>query len=85
MNRQYVKAGTPSNAQTTASRGDNTNHRVSIRFEYKIDSANQLIITPTLGFQNSSSLSRVGTRLIDGSLDAISNTNTINNSSRKGG
>ena len=84
VNRQYVKTGTPSNVQTTASQGDNTNHRVSMRFEYKIDSANQLIITPTLGFQNSSSLSRVGTRLIDSSQAAISTTNTINNSSRKG-
>ena len=41
--------------QTTRSRSNNTNHRVNMRFEYQIDSMNQIIISPNLSFQKNNS------------------------------
>ena len=37
---------------TTLSDSRNNNHRVNLRLEYKIDSSNQLIFTPSLSFQD---------------------------------
>ncbi|MGZ8537933.1 MAG: outer membrane beta-barrel protein [Flavisolibacter sp.] len=45
---------------TTTSLSKNTNHRFNVRFEWKIDSNNQIIITPNLSFQKNSSLRRRG-------------------------
>lgn len=38
---------------------NNFNHRVNMRFEYKIDSANTLMITPNISFQNNKSNSNI--------------------------
>ena len=38
---------------------NNFNHRASLRMEYTIDSANKLIITPTVSFQNNNSTSNI--------------------------
>jgi hypothetical protein len=45
--------------QNSISSGTNYNHRVNLRLEYKIDSFNSIIITPTLSFQNNKSISDV--------------------------
>lgn len=37
--------------ENTRSASDNQNHRLNMRFQYQIDSMNQLIITPKLSFQ----------------------------------
>lgn len=51
-NTQYF-SGTLSNSfDTTASNSRNTNHRVNLRLEWKIDSANSIIFTPNLSFQS---------------------------------
>jgi hypothetical protein len=39
------------------SSNNNYNNRINLRMEYKIDSANQLIFTPTLSFQNNKAIS----------------------------
>jgi hypothetical protein len=44
---------------TTTAQSDNTNHRINLRLEYKIDSNNQLIITPNVSFQNNETVRRV--------------------------
>ncbi len=84
VNRHYVQPGIPNYTQTTASNGDNINHRVSMRFEYKIDSANQLIITPSLSFQRNNSFSMVGTTIFRADSTNASKTNNINRSDRNG-
>lgn len=45
--------------ENNQSSNNNYNNRVNMRIEYKIDSANALIITPNLNFQNNSSGSNV--------------------------
>lgn len=45
--------------EQSLSGSNNYNHRVNMRFEYKIDSANTLMITPNLSFQNNSSSSDI--------------------------
>jgi hypothetical protein len=66
---------------TTNAVSRNNNHRVNLRFEYRIDSANQLIITPNLSFQDNTRERRVG-RLItyqEGSdLQRLTSLNTTN-------
>lgn len=62
------------------SSNNNYNNRVNLRMEYKIDSANQLIFTPTLSFQNNTSKNlTTGTNTLeDGKVlsDIINSTNT---------
>lgn len=83
VNRSYVLSKIPGYRQETASGGDNTNNRVNMRFEYRIDSANQLIITPSLAFQNNRTLSRVTTAFIDPSSSATTSvTDNLNNARR---
>lgn len=55
--RQALSAGVSSFNRKSNSKGDNTNHRFNLRFEYNIDSSNRLIITPNISFQNNKSVS----------------------------
>ena len=43
--------------ETALTRSNNYNHRVNLRVEYKIDSANTIIITPNISFQKNKSIS----------------------------
>ncbi len=54
---EYLKpiGGLALTNQTSNSASENTNHRINMRIEYQIDSANQLIISPNLSFQNNNS------------------------------
>ena len=45
------------NNQSSLSQSKNYNHRINLRFEYKIDSSNSIMITPSLNFQRNSSRS----------------------------
>ncbi|HKO81781.1 MAG TPA: outer membrane beta-barrel protein [Chitinophagaceae bacterium] len=45
------------NNQNSLSQSKNYNHRINLRFEYKIDSSNSIMITPSLNFQRNSSRS----------------------------
>lgn len=47
---------------TTEANSRNNNHRVNMRFEYRIDSADQLLIIPSLSFQENTTDRRVGTQ-----------------------
>lgn len=51
---QYLGSTLLKSLDTTASAGKNNNHRVNMRIEWRIDSANQIIITPNLSFQDNS-------------------------------
>ncbi len=85
VNRQYFLKGIPSYNQNTLSGSNNTNHRVNLRFEYRIDSANQLIITPGISIQQNSSNRSVETSFLDATTMALkSRTRNINSSDRSG-
>ena len=58
LNRQYFLTGDSSQfyKETSLSQNKNYNHRVNMRIDYKIDSFNSILITPTLSFQNNNSI-----------------------------
>ena len=51
-NLSYLDAKLPNRMDSSISNSKNYNHRFTVRFEYKIDSFNQLIINPNLAFQS---------------------------------
>ncbi len=68
--------------ETNRSTNNNYNNRINLRLEYKIDSANSLIITPNLSFQNNTSGSVVNGINSFGTNRIISETdNTVNTTS----
>ena len=67
-NTNYFSGSTTKSIDTTMSNSRNTNHRFNMRFDYKIDSANQLLIMPNLSFQSNTSSRYVGREaFLDGS------------------
>ncbi len=73
-------------ADTTTATSTNTNHRLNMRFEWRIDSNNQLTITPNLSFQQNESFRRRGSQTIyptNSKLQQLINEN-ITNSDRAG-
>lgn len=62
----------------------NTNQRINLRLEYKIDSSNSLFIIPSLSFQNNSSNSISALKSYYG-LNDSSNTSLIKNMTDKDG
>lgn len=72
---------------STVSTSSNTNHRFNLRVEWRIDSNNQLTITPNLSFQSNNSYRRTGSNSIyftnRDSLLRVINEN-ISNSQRSG-
>lgn len=84
VNRQYFLKGIPGYNQSTISDSRNNNHRVNLRIEYKIDSFNQLIITPGASLQDNSSFRSVNTSFLTPSASIKSRTNNSNTSERSG-
>jgi len=62
----------------------NTNHRLNMRLEYKIDSSNSLFIIPSISFQDNSSSSFSTLQYYEGAGDSISNSQTKGLSDRSG-
>ncbi len=60
--------------ESAISSSENFNHRLNMRLEYKIDSANTLLITPSLSFQKNSSLNLENGSNSFGPDDMISRT-----------
>lgn len=65
------------NNQNSLSQSENYNHRINLRLEYKIDSANSIMITPSLNFQKNRSLSGAYESSLYG-LDDSLNTSVSN-------
>jgi hypothetical protein len=85
VNRTYFLKGIPGYNQQTVANSRNNNHRVNMRIEYKIDSANQLIITPGLSFQKNTSFRNVSTSFFNSASSTLnSRTANTNTSSRSG-
>jgi hypothetical protein len=85
VNRQYFLKGIPNYNQNTIANSTNNNHRVNVRIEYKIDSFNQLIITPNLNFQQNNSFRDVTTSFFDPALSTLTSRTTNTNNSRFSG
>ncbi len=85
-NRQYFLVGDSSRFYNEAdnSSSENQNHRVNMRLEYKIDSANTLIITPNISFQKNNSFSIMDGFNSIGAKNIISETGNQNISFNKG-
>jgi len=83
-NREYFAANTFNTNENNSTNSTNYNHRVNMRLEYRIDSNNQLIITPNLSFQDnrSGSLRTILSTAKAGS--PVSNIRTDRNSTRAG-
>ncbi len=70
--------------QKSNSSTDNNNHRINLRAEYKIDSANTLFIIPSISFQNNKSVSHSSVESFYGINDSA-NTSLSNNTSDRNG
>lgn len=83
-NRQYFleNDSTQTYNENQVSSSSNSNHRVNMRLEYKMDSSNTLIFTPTLSFQKNNSINRsTGVNsAIKGIISETDNLRTSDNS-----
>ncbi len=84
----FLQENTSGNAQSQfyrqeqISNSDNQNHRFALRFEYKIDSVNELILTPRLNIQNfESSDFTDATTFLDNDFLLNQTTNNFTNNS----
>lgn len=77
VNQQTIRTG-DIYKENSFSQSKNYNNRINLRLEYKIDSANSIIITPSLNFQNYKSASTISANVYDkeGSLASSSNNTT---------
>ncbi len=71
-------------AQTANSNTENTNHRINLRVEYKIDSNNSLFIIPNISFQKNNSNTSGTLKSYYGSSDSL-NTSLSNINAAKNG
>jgi len=71
--------------QTTASNAKNYNHRINLRFDYKIDSANLITVTPVLSFQKNHSLTTLNGLYYYTSVDTPNNTIASNTNANANG
>lgn len=70
--------------ETSISEGTNFNHRLNLRFEYRIDSSNSLIINPSLNFQKNESDLASTSQIYYGENDSISKSNGMSKTNRDG-
>jgi hypothetical protein len=62
----------------------NHNHRLNLRIEYKLDSANSIIITPNISFQNNNSGSTTSTQNFYNTNDSLNTSANTSQSGRHG-
>jgi len=84
LNRQYSSTEIPNMTQTNMANSKNANHRVNMRIEYKFDSANQIIITPSVSIQENSSVRDATTSFSDSAFRLTNRTQNFNTSDRTG-
>jgi Outer membrane protein beta-barrel family/CarboxypepD_reg-like domain len=64
---------------------ENTNHRINLRLEYKIDSSNSLFIIPSISFQKNNSSGFSSQNIWEGIADSVSNSITPKSISDRNG
>ncbi len=62
----------------------NTNHRLNLRVEYKLDSANSIFIIPNISFQNNNSSSTSSSQYFYATNDSLNTSANTNTSNRNG-
>jgi uncharacterized membrane protein YgcG len=72
------------NNQNSFSQSRNYNHRINLRLEYKLDSSNSLIISPSLNFQRNESLSQSSENFVYGATDTASTSVSNRDVARNG-
>ncbi len=70
--------------QTSNSGTDNSNHRINLRAEYKIDKKNTLTFIPSLNFQKNNYVSATDLKTYYAANDSLNTYNGIYNSDRNG-
>lgn len=70
--------------QNSYSTTRNFNHRFNLRFEYRIDSSNSLIINPSLNFQTNESVSESIGKTYYGQNDSLNTSDNTSTSKRHG-
>ena len=70
--------------QNSISKSNNYNHRINMRLNYTIDSANSIIISPSLNFQNYNSISQSTSQRYYGSGDTLNTSDNSSNTKRDG-
>jgi hypothetical protein len=85
VNREFFLTGDSSQLydENSLSSSRNNNHRVNLRVEYKMDSANTLLFTPNISFQDNNSLSEVNAS--NAFKNGAKTSQTINTNSRNTG
>lgn len=82
---QYFADNVPDLSQRTQSNSRNNNHRINMRLEYRIDSSNQLIISPNISFQDNETDRLVNSSRYWGTInDLVRETSNTSSSSRNG-
>jgi len=71
--------------QTTNSDAKNYNHRINLRFDYKIDSANIITVTPVLSFQKNYGSTSINGKYYFSTIDSLSNSILSNSNSNASG
>ena len=71
-------------SQTSNTVTDNTNHRINMRIEYKIDSSNSIFIIPSLNFQSNNSNSLSSLQTLNAVKNSVNNSLANSNSKRNG-
>jgi hypothetical protein len=84
INRQYFSKNALNNNQNTIANSRNNNHRFNMRFDYKIDSANEILYTPGLSFQDNTSFRDQASVFYKPDSLPTTKTRNINNSTRNG-
>jgi len=84
LTREYFLSGDSSQFydQKTISSNNNFNHRINFRFDYKIDSFNSILITPSLNLQKYNSASDLDGLNYLSATELLSRTNNISSSQR---
>jgi hypothetical protein len=81
----FKKSQNQFSIQKSTSVTDNTNHRVNLRFEYKIDSSNSIFIIPSFSFQKNSSSAFSSVNTYKANNDSVNNSITpLSTSDRNG-
>lgn len=82
MTTTQTLANNQFNKQNSFSLTENTNHRLNLRVEYKIDSNNFISIRPRLNIQNNNSSSNNIVNTYKGLADSINNSNSVRSNER---
>lgn len=70
--------------QSSISSSENYNHRLNVRLEYRIDSANSLIINPSINLQNNKSYTNTVAKTYYAAGDTANTLDNLNNTKRDG-